>query len=118
MGEATAHFNFTRDVFEYWARRRPEGIALWWVGEATSDERKFSFREFAESARRAAFAFFHAGLRPGDHVLVILPRVPEWWVAMLGLIRLGAVPVPGTPLLTERDVGYRLEAAYIRGVIT
>jgi acetyl-CoA synthetase/medium-chain acyl-CoA synthetase len=118
MDDPTAHFNFTRDVFEYWARRRPNGVALWWVGEAGAGERKFSFRELAESACRAADAFARAGLRPGDHVLVILPRVPEWWVTMLGLIRLGAVPVPGTPLLTERDIDYRLRAANIRGLIT
>jgi len=35
-------------------------------------------------------------------VLLIWPRVPQWWIAMLGLIRLGAVPFPGTPLLTSK----------------
>src|SRR5512137_1571164 len=48
----------------------------------------------------------------------MLPRIPQWWIAMLGLIRLGAVPVPATLLLTERDVGFRLEAANITAVLT
>ena len=117
MGETSAHFNFTRDVFEHWARRRPGGLALWCVDEA-GRERKFSFQELAQAARRAADAFARAGLRPGDAVLIILPRVPEWWIAMLGLIRLGAVPIPGTPLLTARDIRYRTEAADVRALIT
>src|SRR5439155_2083168 len=103
MGEASTHFNFARDIVEHWARERPGGLALWWVNEA-GQEQKFSFRELAQSARRAASAFDRAGVRRGDRVLVTLPRIPEWWIGMLGLIRLGAVPIPGTPLLTERDI--------------
>jgi acetyl-CoA synthetase/medium-chain acyl-CoA synthetase len=117
MGEANAHFNFTRDVFEYWAQKRPGGLALWWIDES-GGERGFSFHELAETSRRCADAFARAGLRPGDRVLVILPRVPQWWTAMLGLIRLGAVPIPGTPLLTARDIEYRIGAADVRGLIT
>jgi acetyl-CoA synthetase/medium-chain acyl-CoA synthetase len=48
----------------------------------------------------------------------MLPRVPQWWLSMLGLIRLGAVPVPATLLLTARDVAYRLEMAGISAAIT
>jgi len=48
----------------------------------------------------------------------MLPRVSAWWVAMLGLIRIGAVPVPATLLLTGRDVTYRLATAGVRAVIT
>jgi acyl-coenzyme A synthetase/AMP-(fatty) acid ligase len=51
-------------------------------------------------------------------VLVMLPRIWQWWVTMLGLTRLGAVPIPATLQLMPRDVAYRLEAARIRAVIT
>jgi acetyl-CoA synthetase/medium-chain acyl-CoA synthetase len=117
MGEACGHFNFTRDVVEYWARARPGGVALWWVDEA-GHERIFSFAEIAQAGRRAASAFYRAGIRPGDRVLLILPRITQWWTAMLGLIRLGAVPIPGTPLLTERDIRYRSEMGEVAGVVT
>src|SRR5262245_38510915 len=93
------HFNFARDVVERWARDRPDGVALWCVDE-TGPEQKFSFRQLGEQLRRAAHFFSQAGIRRGDRVLVITPRIPQWWIALLGLIRLGAVPIPGTPLLT------------------
>ena len=117
MGESIRHFNFARDVVEKWARERPDNLALWWVDEA-GGERTLSYSDVADAGRRAARAFERAGIRPGDRVLVILPRVTQWWVAMLGLIRLGAVPIPGTPLLTERDIRYRIEHGEVRAVLT
>ncbi len=113
-----ASFNFTRDVIERWARERPEEPALWCVEESGRNEQKFSFRLLAENARRAV-AFLHAaGIRRGDRVLIILPRVPQWWIALLGLTRLGAVPIPGTPLLTAKDIRYRVETAEVRAILT
>src|SRR5205823_2080463 len=116
-GHVSGHFNFTRDVIDYWSRQRGDAPALWWVDEA-SDERKYSFAQLSELSRRAACGFAKAGVRKGDRVLVILPRVPQWWIGMLGMIRLGGVPIPGTPLLTPRDISYRIEAAEVHAVVT
>ena len=69
-------------------------------------------------SRRAASFFAGCGIRRGDRVLLMLGRVPQWWIAMLGLTRLGAVPVPATLLLRERDVVYRLAKARIAAVLT
>jgi medium-chain acyl-CoA synthetase len=116
--EVPAHFNFTHDVLERWAAEQPEAVALWWVNEQATEERKITFAEMGRLARRAAAMFAERGIGRGQRVLVILSRVPEWWIAMLGLIRLGAVPIPGTPLLTPKDVAYRLEVAEVGAVVT
>ncbi len=118
FADVPAHFNFTHDVVERWAARQPDALALWWVDEQSTQERKITFAEITRDARRAAAFLAALGIRPGDRVLLILPRIPEWWVVMLGLIRLGAVPIPGTPLLTAKDVAYRLAAAEVAAVIT
>ena len=47
----------------------------------------------------------------------MLPRVPMWWISMLGLIRLGAVPIPATTLLTPKDIAYRIELAGISAIV-
>lgn len=111
-------YNFAHDVMDRWAEARPDAPALWCVDAASGQEQKFSFQQLAQLSRQAANFFQAAGIRRGDAVLVMLPRVWQWWVAMLGLIRLGAVPVPATLLLTRRDVAYRIEAAHIHAVIT
>jgi len=101
-----------------WAKIQPDVTGLWQVNAVTGAEQRFTFRRLAELSVRAANVFSAAGVNRGDRVLVMLSRVPQWWIAMLGLIRLGAVPVPGTLLLTPRDVAYRLQAAAVRAVIT
>ena len=111
------HFNFTQDVIHHWARERSDATALWWVNEGGSEERKISWRELAAEVAKASSFFQELGLRKGDRVLVILPRVPEWWISVLGLIGLGAVPIPGTTLLTAKDIAYRIDAAEARGII-
>jgi acetyl-CoA synthetase/medium-chain acyl-CoA synthetase len=111
-------FNFAGDVIEHWARERPAGLALWCVNDASHTEQKLSFRELADDLRRAANFFRNCGIERGDRVLVMLPRIPAWWIAMLGLIRLGAVPIPCTPLLTPQDIRYRLETAAVKAFLT
>jgi acetyl-CoA synthetase/medium-chain acyl-CoA synthetase len=111
-------FNFTTDIFDGWARTRPDGLGLWCVDGVTGAEKKLTFRELSQLSSQAANVFRAHGMRRGDRVLIMLPRVWQWWVAMLGLIRLGAVPVPATSQLTPRDVAYRLEIARIRAVLT
>jgi acetyl-CoA synthetase/medium-chain acyl-CoA synthetase len=112
------YYNFARDVMERWASARPEALALWCVDDTGSVEHKLSFQQLAESFRRAAGFFHTLGIRRGDRVLVTLPRIPQWWIAMLGLTRIGAVPIPGTPLLTSKDIRYRVEAASASAIIT
>ena len=115
---APSHFNFASDVIDRWARERPDALALWWVNGATGAERRFTFRDLAALSRQAAGFLRARGVSRGDRVLIMLPRVPQWWIAMLGLIRMGAVPVPATLLLTRRDVAYRLKSAQVCAVIT
>jgi acyl-coenzyme A synthetase/AMP-(fatty) acid ligase len=112
------YFNFAYDVLDHWARSHPDATALWHVNATTGREQKFTFREISQLSCRAANFLRGCGIQKGDRVLLMLPRVPQWWVAMVALIRLGAVPVPATLLLTPRDLNYRLRTAQIGAVIT
>ncbi len=116
--EAPEHFNFAADIVDRWAITRPNAPALWAVNSTTATEQKFTFNELANLSRQAASFFTDCGIKRGDRVLIMLPRIPQWWIAMLGLTRMGAVPVPATLLLSERDVAYRLRAAQISAVLT
>ena len=117
MIKAPPFFNFTTDIIGNLARTRPDAPGLWWTDDHGHEE-KYTFGELAALGGQAANFFKTCGIRRGDRVLVILHRVPQWWFSMLGLIRLGAVPVPGTPLLTPRDLAYRIESASVSAVIT
>lgn len=115
---APEFYNFASDVMDGWARTHPQNIGLWCVDGRTGSEQKFTFARLAQLSRQAANFFQKNGVRRGDRVLVMLPRIPQWWIAMLGLIRFGAVPIPATQQLSARDVTYRLQTAQIRAVLT
>lgn len=102
-----AHFNFGRDVVDAWARRAPDRPALIWCDDA-GGEARFSFADIARQSNRFANALQEAGLRKGDRVIVMLPRLPQWQIAMIACVKLGAIPVPCIDMLTAKDVSYRI----------
>jgi acyl-coenzyme A synthetase/AMP-(fatty) acid ligase len=111
-------YNYARDVVDAWAAREPGKLALLAVSPDGGDPRRFSFADLAASSNRAANFLAARGLRKGDRVFVMLPRIPEWYDVVLGCIKLGAVPMPGTTLLTARDIAYRLERAGATAAVT
>jgi acetyl-CoA synthetase/medium-chain acyl-CoA synthetase len=112
-----ASFNFATDVMLRWARERPDALALWVVNDL-GVEQKLTFREVGEQFQRAANYFQSIGVQRGEPVLLMMPRIPAWWVALLGLIRMGAVPIPCTTLLTKRDIEFRMETSGARVLLT
>jgi len=103
--EVPEYFNFATEVIDKWASD-PNKLAMLWIGEH-GEERHITFAQFAERSSRAANAFAKTGIKKGDRVLVMLPRIPEWWESVLGLMKIGAVPIPCTTLLTPKDIQYR-----------
>jgi acyl-coenzyme A synthetase/AMP-(fatty) acid ligase len=109
--EVPERYNYARDVVDAWAAREPGKLALLAVGPDGGDPRRFSFADLAAASDRAARFLAGQGVAKGDRVFVMLPRVPEWYDVVLGCIKLGAVPMPATTLLTPRDIAYRLNSA-------
>jgi acetyl-CoA synthetase/medium-chain acyl-CoA synthetase len=109
-------FNFAIDVIDKWASD-PNKLAMLWVG-ANGEEQHITFAQFAERSSRAANAFAQLGIHKGDRVLVMLPRIPEWWESVLGLMKLGAIPIPCTTLLTPKDIEFRAEVSEAVAFIT
>jgi acetyl-CoA synthetase/medium-chain acyl-CoA synthetase len=110
-------YNFAVDCVGRWATQRPGAPAMHWINESGSTQLRLTFSQINERACRAAAVFRAAGIKAGDRVLVITHRIPQWWEAVLGLMRIGAVPIPGTPLLTPKDISYRLQVAEAAGII-
>uniref|UniRef100_G3R498 medium-chain acyl-CoA ligase n=1 Tax=Gorilla gorilla gorilla TaxID=9595 RepID=G3R498_GORGO len=117
------YFNFAHDVLDVWSRleeagHRPPNPAFWWVND-TGAEIKWSFEELGKQSRKAANVLGGAcGLQPGDRMMLVLPRLPEWWLVSVACMRTGTVMIPGVTQLTEKDLKYRLQASRAKSIIT
>ncbi len=102
-------FNFGRDVVDALAAAEPDKLALIWSGEldGVSAERRFSFGAIARLSSQLANLLAGQGVRRGDRVMVMLPRLPQWQIGMVACLKLGAIPIPCIDMLTEKDVLYR-----------
>src|SRR6516162_2422209 len=114
--EVPGHFNFGADVVDRWAENS-DHLALIWCDE-TGAERRFTFSEISRLSNRCANLFAALGLRRGDRVLIMLPRLPEWQISMVAALKLGAIPIPCIDMLTEADVAYRVAHSGARGAVT
>lgn len=110
------HYNFAVDTVGAWAadQARPAMLQL----DAEGRERTITFAQFAQRSDRLASALRQYGVGPGDRVLVVLPRIPEWNETFLALMKLGAITVPGTPLLMAGDLQSRIQRSGAKGIIT
>ncbi|KAL1774469.1 acyl-coenzyme A synthetase ACSM1, mitochondrial [Sigmodon hispidus] len=121
--DSPEEFNFASDVLDYWAQmeeegKRGPGPALWWVN-SQGDEIKWSFQELRNLTCRVANVLEKTcGLQQGDHLALILPRVPEWWLVSVGCIRTGIIFMPGTIQLKAKDILYRLQASQAKAIVT
>ncbi len=108
-------FNFSADVVDHWASD-PLRLALITVDEAGT-ERRYTYAEIAQAASRLANLLADSGLQQGDRIIVMLPRIAEWQIAMVAATRMGAVPIPCITMLTASDLAYRVEHSKATAVI-
>ena len=108
-------FNWALDFFDVEAKDN-HAPALW-VVEEDGREQKISFADMASRSNQVAQYLQQCGVERGDRVLLMLPNRVELWEIMLACIKLGAVLVPTTMLVSNADLQDRMERGAIGHVI-
>lgn len=116
MVNVPENFNFAYDVVDAYAASQPEKLALLWTNDQGL-ERRFTFGELKDLSDRTAAFFQSLGIGRGDRVMLILKRRYHFWLAMMGLHKLGAIAIPATHLLTAGDIVYRCRRADIKAIV-
>jgi len=109
-------FNFAFDVVDALGTSKPEKLAMLHLSE-DGTERRFTFQDMKKESARAANYFKSLGIQRGDRVMLVLKRHYQFWFAILGLHKLGAVVIPATNQLQEKDFTYRMEAANVKAIL-
>ena len=108
-------FNFGVDVVDAWAAER-DGLAILWEN-AAGEQASYRFSDVARLSNRLADTLRRQGVAKGDRVIVMLPRIPEWQIALIACLKLGAVVIPCIEMLTARDIEYRVRNSEARAAI-
>ncbi|MDR1863202.1 MAG: AMP-binding protein [Treponema sp.] len=115
------NFNFAYDVVDEWARLDSPGSpgkpALVWTDDSEA-VKTWTFSEIKRLSDKAANALLSLGIKKGDVVMLILKQRPEVWIFMTALEKIGAVCIPGTYQLTQKDIVYRCNIAEVKMLIS
>jgi acetyl-CoA synthetase len=107
--EVSERFNAVEAIVDSWAAEDPDAVAIVSVDAAGETVHTHTAASLSAASKAAARALTERGVTAGDHVFVMLPRLHQWYAALLGCMRIGAVPMPGPNLLTPKDIAYRIE---------
>ncbi|MBO5896764.1 MAG: AMP-binding protein, partial [Clostridia bacterium] len=110
------NFNFAYDLIDALADREPDKLAMLHIAKDKT-ERRFTFKDMKKASAQAANYFKSLGIKKGDRVMLILKRHYQYWFAMLGLNKLGAIGIPAPNQLQEHDLEYRFQAAGVKAII-
>ena len=93
------------DQVREWAKRRPDAVAIAFYG------REITWAELDELSDRAAGWLQTHGINAGDRVGVLLPNSPQFMIAFLGILKIGAVHVPINTMFREHELHHELTDA-------
>jgi len=110
-------FNFGFDIIDKWATEHNK-LALVSVDDSGDNAQRHTFLELSKLSNKLASVLREHGINKGDRVLIMLPRIPEWYVAVLSVIKLGAIFMPTPTLSTPKDIEYRIKQSEAVAAIT
>ena len=110
------NFNFAYDLVDALADKNPEKLAMLHISRDKT-ERRFTFKDMKRASAQCANYFKSLGIKKGDRVMLVLKRHYQFWFAMLGLNKLGAIAIPATNQLQEHDFEYRFNSAGVSAIL-
>ena len=111
------NFNFGFDIISD-KYGKSEKTALIAIQKSTKKVQKISYKELNENSSKFAHALKNFGIKKKDNILVILPRIPEWYYCILGCSKVGAVAIPCTKMLKAKDIEYRAKKSNAKVIIS
>jgi acetyl-CoA synthetase len=110
---ALEHFNWALECFDTLPSER---VGLWLVNPDGSEE-KYTFGELRQQSNQVANYLRQLGVQRGDHLLLVLGNCLELWETLLAAMKLGAVVIPATTLLTGADLRDRITRGQVKAVV-
>jgi acyl-coenzyme A synthetase/AMP-(fatty) acid ligase len=109
-----AQFNFGAAVDAFAAD--PNRLALLWEDQS-GNRARLTFADIRDQSNRVANVLAALGVKRGDPVMIVLPRITLWQSVYVGALKMGAIVVPCVSMLREKDLVYRANHSGARAII-
>lgn len=92
-------------------------VALKWENEQ-GEKSEITYRSLLDKVNQIGSALISEGLKIGDKVLVVIPRVIDAYAVYLGALKAGLVVIPSSEMLRTKDLQYRITHGDVKAVIS
>lgn len=96
---------------ERMCEKYPNKTAIIFLGK------KFSYKKMKELINRFATALYDLGIRHNDRCVIYIPNCPQWLIGYFAIQKIGAIPVPISPIYTPREIKYMINDSGAETVI-
>lgn len=112
---APERYNIVNEIEQYAADR--ERTALVWVNDQNV-KCQMTYRKLIEQANQVGHLFLQSGLKKGDKIIVMMPRVVETYQVYLAALKTGIVIIPSSEMLRTKDLQYRIDHGEVKAIIS
>jgi acetyl-CoA synthetase len=95
----------------------PKRIALKWVCES-GEEKQTTYAQLIKRVNKIGNTFLKQGLRKGDVVLIMTPRLIAAYEVYLAALKIGLVVIPCSEMLREKDLAFRIHHGDVKAIIS
>ncbi|MBB6445719.1 acyl-CoA synthetase MbcS [Bacillus benzoevorans] len=92
-------------------------IAVKWENQ-DGETKELTYKALMTAANQMGNVFLEKGLKKGDVVLIIIPRLVEAYQVYLAALKMGLVVIPSSEMLRTKDLQYRILHGEVKAVIS
>ncbi|RDW15544.1 acyl-CoA synthetase MbcS [Oceanobacillus chungangensis] len=112
---APENYNIVMEFEKY--ANDPERKAIIWEDEY-GNRREITYEELIKNANKIGNIFLEKGLKKGDRLLVMMPRLIETYEIYIAALKTGIIIIPSSEMFRTKDLQYRITHGEVKGVVS
>ncbi|SDK34793.1 acyl-CoA synthetase MbcS [Sediminibacillus albus] len=112
---APERYNIAMEIEKF--ANGPERNALIWENSEGS-QKKTTYQELLSNVNKIGNVLLENGLKKGDKVLVMMPRLIESYQIYIAALKTGIIIIPSSEMLRTKDLQYRVTHGEVSGIIS
>lgn len=92
-------------------------LAIKWENEL-GEKKEVTYKDLLKNANKIGNVFLENGLKKGDVLLIIVPRLIEAYQVYIAALKAGLVVIPSSEMLRTKDLQYRITHGDVKGIVS